>query len=222
MVGRVPVRSVSSQAAGFPAQGPVTAPGPPDTGPVGHRDRLIAAMAASIEAQGYRDTTVADVVRLARTSRRNFYEHFEDRDACFLALFDATNQSMLEQIAGAVDPDLPLDEQVDRAVDAYISSVTGQPALYSSFVRELPGLGEAGAVRGQATLERFAEMLVGLVDAGRRVQPGMTARPLDMDTAIIIVGGLRELLVISLQQRRDMRGLRASVGRTIKAILTAR
>ena len=179
-------------------------------------------MAASIEAQGYRDTTVADVVRLARTSRRNFYEHFEDRDACFLALFDATNQSMLQQIAGAVDPDLPLDEQVDRAVDAYISSVTGQPALYSSFVRELPGLGEAGAVRGQATLERFAEMLVGLVDAGRRVQPGMTARPLDMDTAIIIVGGLRELLVISLQQRRDMRQLRASVGRTIKAILTAR
>ncbi|MGH2908245.1 MAG: TetR/AcrR family transcriptional regulator [Solirubrobacteraceae bacterium] len=190
-----------------------------DGSPVGHRERLIAAMATSIEERGYRDTTVADVVRLARTSRRNFYEHFDDRDACFLALFDATNQEMLEEIEAAVAPDRPLDDQVDAAVDAYISNVAGHPALYSSFVRELPGLGDQGAVRGQATLERFAEMLVGLVDRAREVQPGLVARSLDLDTAIIIVGGLRELLVISLQQRRDLRALRTNVGRTIKAIL---
>ena len=213
MVAVVSARSEPSPATTPPGETAATAP-------VGHRDRLIAAMTASIEEKGYRETTVADVVRLARTSRRNFYEHFDDRDACFLALFDATNQSMVEQIAAAVHPDLPLDEQVDHAVDAYIAHVIARPALYSSFVRELPGLGQAGAQRGQVTLERFAEMLVGLVDAGRRVQPGMTARPLDMDTAIIIVGGLRELLVISLQQDRDMRELRASVGQTIKAILT--
>src|SRR5690348_16174648 len=73
--------------------------------PGGHRERLIAAMAASIVEKGYRDTTVADVVRLARTSRRSFYEHFEDRDACFLALFDTTNDVMMDEIAAAVHPD---------------------------------------------------------------------------------------------------------------------
>src|ERR1700753_3725606 len=134
--------------------------------PAGHRERLIAAMAASIEEKGYRDTTVADVVRLARTSRRNFYEHFADRDACFLALFDATNEAMMREIAGAVRPDRPLDEQVDRAVDAYIHNVAATPALYRSFVRELPGLGQAGVDRGLATLEPFGEMLVGFVGAG--------------------------------------------------------
>jgi AcrR family transcriptional regulator len=187
--------------------------------PAGHRERLIAAMAASIEEKGYRDTTVADVVRIARTSRRNFYEHFADRDACFLALFDATNETMMREIADAVQPDRPLDEQVDRAVDAYIDNVAATPALYRSFVRELPGLGQAGADRGLATLERFAEMLVGFVESGRRAQPELTLRPLTMDSAIIIVGGLRELLVIALQRGRDMRELRASAGQTIKAIL---
>jgi AcrR family transcriptional regulator len=187
--------------------------------PAGHRERLIAAMAASIEEKGYRDTTVADVVRIARTSRRNFYEHFADRDACFLALFDATNETMMREIADAVRPDRPLDEQVDRAVDAYIDNVAATPALYRSFVRELPGLGQAGADRGLATLERFAEMLVGFVESGRRAQPELTLRPLAMDSAIIIVGGLRELLVIALQRGRDMRELRASAGETIKAIL---
>ena len=187
--------------------------------PVGHRARLIAAMATAIEQQGYRDTTVADVVRIARTSRRNFYEHFEDRDACFLALFDATNDAMMREISAAVHPDRPLEEQVDAAVDAYIENVTQQPALYASFVRELPGLGQAGADRGLATIERFAAMMVALVDSGRAVQPDMGARPLPMDTAIIIAGGLRELLVIALSRGRDMRELRASAVATVKAIL---
>ncbi len=187
--------------------------------PTGHRERLISAMATSIEEKGYRDTTVADVVRIARTSRRNFYEHFADRDACFLALFDATNEAMMREIADAVRPDRPLDEQVDRAVDAYIDNVAATPALYRSFVRELPGLGQAGADRGLATLERFAEMLVGFVESGREIQPELAVRPLDTDTAIIIVGGLRELAVIALQRGRDVRELRASAGETIKAIL---
>lgn len=176
-------------------------------------------MANSIQDKGYRDTTVADVVRIARTSRRNFYEHFVDRDACFLALFDATNDAMMEQISAAVHPERPLDEQVDAAVDAYIDNVSRQPALYASFVRELPALGSAGAERGLATLERFATLLVSLVESGRAAQPQLAARPLTMDTAIIIVGGLRELAVISLQRGRDVRELRASAGATIKAIL---
>jgi AcrR family transcriptional regulator len=184
-----------------------------------HRERLIAAMAASIVEKGYRDTTVADVVRIARTSRRNFYEHFVDRDACFLALFEATNDAMMDAIAAAVHPDQTLDRQVDSAIDAYIDNVTRQPALYSSFVREIPGLGRAGAERGLATLERFAAMLVALVESGRAVQPDLGAGPLTMDTAIIIVGGLRELVVISLQRGRDVRELRASIGGAVKAIL---
>ena len=40
-----------------------------------------------------------------------------------------------------------------------------------------------------------------------------------MDTAIMIVGGLRELAVISLQQGRDVRELRETASEPIKAIL---
>jgi AcrR family transcriptional regulator len=188
--------------------------------PLDRRARLIDAMAASIEEKGYRDTTVADVVRLARTSRRSFYEHFEDRDGCFLALFDATNDAMMRRVAENVDPADPLDKQVDAAVDGYISSVTEQPTLFASFVRELPGLGQAGALRSIATLERFARTLVGLVDAAGRAQPGLVRRPLTMDTAVIIVGGLRELLVVSVQRGRDLQEARTSVVQTTRAIMS--
>jgi AcrR family transcriptional regulator len=186
----------------------------------GHRGRLIAAMAESIGEKGYRETTVADVVRIAHTSRRTFYEHFADRETCFLALFDATNDATMESIASAVSPEEPLGEQVDRALEAYIDSVTAHPELYRSFVRELPGLGPAGAERQLAVIERFAELLVDLVESGRREQPELAARPLTLDTAIMIVGGLRELAVVFMQRGRDVRELRASAANTVKAILT--
>ncbi len=192
----------------------------PAAGALPHRERLIAAMATSIEQRGYRETTVADVVRIAHTSRRTFYEHFEDRDACFLALFDAVNDETMERIAAAVSPDQPMDEQVDRALAAYIDSVTAHPALYQSFVRELPGLGRDGADRGLAVVERFARLLIGLVESGRAAQPELQARPLSMDAAVMIVGGLRELAVISLQQGRDVREIPASAGAMVKAILS--
>jgi AcrR family transcriptional regulator len=178
-------------------------------------------MAASIEQKGYRDTTVADVVRIARTSRRSFYEHFEDRAACFLALFAATNMTLMEGIAEAVHPDAPWETQVEQAVGAYLDSVAAQPALSRSFVRELPALGEPGGASQLAAIELFARLLVRLVELGRREQPEIEAGPLTMDVAIIIVGGLRELVVIAIQQGRDVRELRATATAAARAILRA-
>lgn len=191
------------------------------TEPAGHRERLIAGMASAIEQKGYRETTVADVVRIARTSRRSFYEHFEDRAACFIALFEQVNEQTMEQVAGAVRPDQPWEAQVDAALDAYLDSVIAQPALYQSFVRELPALGRAASDSGLAVIERFAGLLVALVESGRHEQPDLVTQPLTMDMAVIIVGGLRELMVISLQRRRDLRQLRAGIGDAVKAILRA-
>ena len=159
-----------------------------------HRERLIAAMAASVEERGYPETTVAHVVRLARTSRRTFYEHFQDRADCFLALFDVTNDQVLAALAAAVD------RRRRRApggpgARCLPGCVASRPALSRSFVRELPALGERGAEHQLATIERFARQLVELVEQVRREQPGLACGR-GLDTAIMIVGGVRELVVI--------------------------
>jgi AcrR family transcriptional regulator len=183
------------------------------------RQRLIAAMAESVAEKGYRDTTVADVVRIAQTSRRTFYEQFQDRADCFLALFDATNDQVIASIGEAVDAGAPLEQQVDQALGAYLDAVVSRPVLYQSFVRELPALGERGAKRQLAAIERFARQLVDLVELGRREQPSLDAAPLTLDGAIMIVGGVRELMVIAAQQGRDIRELRPAIAGAANAIL---
>lgn len=178
-------------------------------------------MAASVQERGYRGTSVADVVRIARTSRRTFYEHFADRGACYLALFEATTGELMRAIAAAADPEAPWEDQVDAAVGAYLDGVAARPALFASFTHELSALGDAGVERARGASERFVDLLVALADAGRREHPELAARPLPRDTAVIIVGGLRELLISALEQRRDVAQLRVSAAGPVKAIVAA-
>lgn len=187
----------------------------------GHRARLINAMACSIEEKGYRQTTVADVVRIARTSRRNFYQQFEDRDACFLALFDATNDAIMQRIAASVEPGRSWDEQIEKSLSIYLDSIAARPGLSESFAHELAALGEAGAARQRAATEHFAELLVRLVESGRRERREPRTHPLTMDMATMIVGGLRELTITAIERGRDVRELYPLAGKAVKAILKA-
>ena len=49
-------------------------------------DRLLDGLADSIGERGYRATTVADVVRNAKTSKRTFYDEFASKEECFVEL----------------------------------------------------------------------------------------------------------------------------------------
>ena len=53
------------------------------------RGRMLAAIAEAVAEKGYAATTVADVVGRAGVSRKTFYEHFADKEECFLAAWDA-------------------------------------------------------------------------------------------------------------------------------------
>jgi AcrR family transcriptional regulator len=51
------------------------------------RERLVEAMTVVAARHGYAEASVARVVKQAGMSRATFYQHFEDRDDCFLAAF---------------------------------------------------------------------------------------------------------------------------------------
>src|ERR1700755_2665292 len=67
------------------------------------RERLFAAMVATVAEKGYEATTVADLVELSGVSRSAFYRHFDDKQACFLAAIEAMVEPALATLA--VDPD---------------------------------------------------------------------------------------------------------------------
>ncbi|NKE56939.1 TetR/AcrR family transcriptional regulator [Lentzea sp. PSKA42] len=161
------------------------------------RLRLLDGLAASIVEEGYRRTTVADIVRRARTSRRTFYEHFSDKEACFVALLTDANAQMIRQISAAVDRDAPWTSQVRQAVEAWIACAQAQPAITLSWIREVPSLGAAARRLQRDTMEAFVTMIQTLCDteAWRVVR----AEPVSRQLAIILLGGLRELTATTVE-----------------------
>ena len=65
------------------------------------RERLIAAMLRAASELGYRDTNVQDVIERAGVSRPTFYEHFANKEDCFLAAFDTTAARLRESVGAA-------------------------------------------------------------------------------------------------------------------------
>ena len=57
------------------------------------RERLLVAMLRAASELGYRETNVQDVIDRAGVSRPTFYEHFANKEDCFLAAFDTTRRA---------------------------------------------------------------------------------------------------------------------------------
>ena len=149
---------------------------------VSFRQRLLDGLAESIKERGFRDTTVADIVRHASTSRRTFYAEFTSADECFVALLEVMNARMREAIVAAVWPSAPWQVQVRQAVSAYVETVASEPAITLSWIRELPALGDAGRQLQRHAMSAFTDMLLHLVDNDSfRSAVHLTGRPIRRD-----------------------------------------
>lgn len=166
------------------------------------RRRLLDGLATSIGERGYRATTVSDIVRHARTSKRTFYDQFPSKEQCFLELLHADTEKLADEIRAAVDPDADWHRQIRQAVEAYVGHIEARPAITLSWIRELPSLDTArsGQRRG---LQLLTSLLIQLSDSSGFRQVGLP--PLTRPLAVILVGGLRELTAIAVEDGRDVR-----------------
>ncbi len=167
------------------------------TDPGGFRQRLLDGLAESIAHEGYRNTTVADIVRRARTSRRTFYEHFTSKETCFVALLTDANAEMIRQISAAVDPRAPWERQVRQAVEAWIRCAEAEPAITLSWIRDVPSLGAAARELQRDVMDAFVTMIQTLCDTENWHAAG--AGPVPRQMAVMLLGGLRELIATTVE-----------------------
>jgi AcrR family transcriptional regulator len=191
-----------------------------EAAPAEFRRRLLEGMAAAIRDCGFRDSTVADVVRYARTSRRTFYEHFPSKQACFIALLQESNAAMVRQIAAAVDPGARWDAQVRQAIEAWIAGTQADQALTLSWIRDLPSLGSDARHLQRESLEAFVVLIQNLSGT-----PGLRAAgvaPPSRQLAILLLGGLRELIATTVEDGGDIADITEVAVRATQALLGPR
>ena len=102
----------------------------PDT----FRRRLLDGLGASIEERGYRESTVADIVRHARTSKRTFYDQFSGKEQCFAELLTANTEDLVRGVAQRL--------QADPRIDGFVVEAENFESIHnhSAFARIARGL----------------------------------------------------------------------------------
>jgi AcrR family transcriptional regulator len=68
---------------------------------VAQRERVLDGMVEAVAHAGYGGASVARVIAAAGVSRATFYEHFSDRDDCFLAAYSRAAQCCAARLAGS-------------------------------------------------------------------------------------------------------------------------
>ena len=181
------------------------------------RRRLLDGLADSITERGYRATTVADVVRHAKTSKRTFYDEFASKEEAFVELLRANNEDLVARITAAVAPDdAPLD-QVDAAVGAYVEHIESRPAITLSWIREAPALGDLARPLNRLAMQQLTDMLVAISTSPGFRRAGL--EPISPPLALILLGGLRELTALLVEEGEDVRGIVAPAVTAARAIL---
>jgi AcrR family transcriptional regulator len=158
------------------------------------RERMIEAMAATVAGKGYGATTVGDVVAGAGVSRKTFYEHFRDKEDCFLAAFDAGVDALLAAIVAAESSDPGWMERLRARVRAYLGALAARPDFARTFLIEVFAAGPSALARRDEVHRRFAQLISDLYDQHEPRPPKL--RPEIWPAA---VGALNEVVVAHLR-----------------------
>ena len=186
----------------------------------GPRARVTGGRAPAIAEKGYPAGTRADVVRVARVSKRTFYEHFPDKEACFLALYAETSDELIDLIAtAAATAPGSWDARISAAARAYFERVAGEPELMRAALLEIQAAGPRGRELRREVQRRYAEQLREFSEAAGAEEPGIRALTPALATAV--VGGLNELMLDAVEsgQAARMGELADAATELIRAVL---
>ncbi len=154
------------------------------------RERLLAAILNAVADLGYLETNVQDVIERAGVSRPTFYEHFSNKEDCFLAAFDTSAERLRKKIdAAARKGGTVWRDRVRYALESLLRFAAREPDTARTMVVEARAASATAVRRRVELLDHFAECL----DSQARELLPPTASHTGV-TASGIVGGVESLL----------------------------
>lgn len=165
------------------------------------RGRLVDAMVQAVAERGYAEITVANVVALAGVSRRTFYELFSDKEACFLAAYEAGLEFLLEQIRRSLEalPESDWRARARASLEAYLAGLAAKPAAAWVFSIEVFAAGAKALDRREAVISRWIAQWRSLNRIARG--PSRDAVETSDERLRALVGGIEELVRHCLRTR---------------------
>ncbi len=187
------------------------------------RRRLYAAAAAVFARLGYADATAEAIAREAGMSKATFYEHFDNKEDCIIALHDAATQAVLEAMrrTGAEHTGPDAASRVRAVIRTFLEVLAAFPDEAQTLLVEIVGAGPRALERRDRVVAEYAAYVVAVnrEDAERYGTPRFASER----DAFAIVGAVSELASRQIRtgEPEDIRELEPVVERLVAGLLHA-
>jgi AcrR family transcriptional regulator len=169
------------------------------------RMRIGMAMLETIGEKGYVASTVSEVVGRAGVSRKAFYQHFTNKEECFLATYDAIVAEGRHRVARTLSEAREGADRTETAIRAlFMAGIENRDALRLAMT-EITAVGPAGIERREMAITAYGQLIRDSLapETGGRAQ----AATMSDTTVRAVVGGLNRVLVACLQSGRGAKPL---------------
>ncbi len=141
---------------------------PPDEVSARQHARLLRGMGRCVSEQGYAETTIADVVRYARTSRSVFYKHFADKEQCFLETYEQMTEVRIGASLAAAAEVEGWDAKLDAGIAAYFRWMADHPEVAVTTVVEVHCAGRRALAARAKALHDWMRTIQGVAYLARQ------------------------------------------------------
>jgi AcrR family transcriptional regulator len=159
------------------------------------RERLLAAMLRATAQLGYRELSVQDVLERAGVSRPTFYEHFENKEGCFLAAFDTVATRLRQRLETAGEEGETWRARLRLGLEELLRFVTDEADAAMTLIVDARAACPPALLRRDELLDHFASC----IDTQVRAESAGGAQPSAI-AAAGIVGGIEALLYSRLNR----------------------
>ena len=185
------------------------------------RRRLLDAALDLFGTQGWNKTSIEALCRKAGVTTRHFYALFDGREDLFIALYDEKIEWLSRRVgeaAAAADDD---PESVARAAFGSLHDIyESDRRMARVLLVEVLGISDRVEAHRRAAIDRFVEQIAVLT--GHLVEQGKLKAAADVRlTALAIVGGAAELIVVGLGANADAPSREAVVEELVRLYLLA-
>lgn len=126
---------------------------------VGQRERLLAATESLVAEKGGAATTIEAIVKQAGVSSVTFYEHFRDKEGCFLAAYEMIDTHVRGAMLSAAERSPAWPERVRASLAALLDVLSRDLAVARFYLLEPLAAGGEIAARYRDAMAMLAETL---------------------------------------------------------------
>jgi AcrR family transcriptional regulator len=162
------------------------------------RARLLEAVGRAVADRGYAAATIDDIVRGAGVSKKTFYEHFADKQECFVAAYEAAAEELLERVRDAHGTSDAWLDRTRAGIRAYLHWLAAEPALARVFLIEVAAAGPRAAEARERMRDRYAVLMRDLQEEARADIPTLPRLPEEVFRAA--VAAVDELVVRRIRE----------------------